>query len=254
MILHEGPFVPPQPLSLTGPPLVIRDLMMVPTAPDQTAIDLTWPSGESEINTSVIIENVVTAPGNGFHWRDHFHLTNAWNAQITGCNNVGPAGMPNPVSMHGVILDGKSTGVTIARHRISGVVTGIHIKGECEGTKIDDLDAIGVLNGIHANPDSGGGEPGLWISRTHINATNIAIELRHRYQVFLRDLLLYAGDYYQVTKGTPFYGVVLVDCQEVLHAGVKVQRNGAEAARKPITPFHYTRTAAIEGAATMASF
>lgn len=240
--------------TLDGPAIVLRDLMVYPTGPDQTAITLRWKDDrESCVNTSVILENVVTAPGNGYHWQDHIHLTNAWNAQILGCNTIGPAGLPNPVSMNGIVLEGTSTGVTIDRHRASGLATAILIRGECEGTKIRDLDAVGVLNGIVGWPDTGGGEPGLWITDSHINATQWGIHLKHRYQVTLRDVLIYGGDYFDVSRGHPFYGVVLEDCQVVRMDNVKVSRNGVEAVSKPLVALTQHRAESIEGAAVVAT-
>jgi hypothetical protein len=239
MTLHHGP-ITPDTLSLDGAPFRLRDLVMVPTGPGQTAIDLRWPGEyESCITTSAILENILTIPGNGFHWENHIRLTNGWNAQIVGCNNVGPSGMPDPVSMNGIILDGKSTGVSISRHRASGLATAIWIKGECEGTKIDDMDAVGVVNGVVGAPDTGGGEPGLWLTNSHINATQWGVHLTNRYQVFLSNLLLYGGNYFQTTGPHPFYGVVVNGCQEVHCQGVKVGQAG-DVGSKAIVPWVYT--------------
>jgi hypothetical protein len=235
---HEGPIAETFG-SIHEATYVLRDLVMVPTGPGQTAIDLTWPGEyESCINRLALIENVTTIPGNGFFWESGIKGTNAWNMRIVGCNNVGPSGMADPLSMHGVVLDGKSTGVAIVGHRASGLATAIHIKGECEGTKIDDLDAVGVCNGIVAEPDTGGGEPGLWVTNSHINATAIAIKMTHRYQVFLSNLLLYGGDYFETTGRWDFYGVGATHCQEVHCHNVKVGQAG-DVKGKKIVPYHY---------------
>jgi hypothetical protein len=237
--VHYGP-IRPTFANLTDGAYVLRDLVLVPTAPGQTALDLTWPGDdESCINRTCVLENITTAPGNGYFWESHILLRNAWNARVVGCNTIGPSGMPDPVSMNGIVLDGKSTGVVISGHRASGLATAIWIKGEAEGTKIDDLDAVGVCNGIVAAPDTGGGEPGLWITNTHINATQWGIHLTNRYQVFLSNLLLYGGHYYQTTGQHPFYGVVVDGCQEVHCQNVKVGQAG-DVGGKSIVPFVYT--------------
>lgn len=146
--------------------------------------------------------------------------------------------MPDPLSLNGITLSGNSIGCSILGLRASGLATGIFIKGACEGTKIFDADIVGVDNGIVSWPDTGGGEPGLWISNVHINATQWGIHLRNRYEVFLSDLLIYAADYFQTTKGFPFYSVVLENCNEV--SLTEVLYSSVAPPEKPIVPFTKT--------------
>lgn len=227
---HRGPYngVGQHQLpNLTDAALVIRGFVFYPTAEGQIAIDLAWPHADSCINQLVVIEDCHFVPRDGFHWQHCIRLTNGWNAYIHNCMMTGPTGIAEaPLTEGGVILDGQSTGVTIRTLIASAMLCPVLIKGECEGTTIDDLKAVGCKHGIIAHPDSGGGEPDLKISRCHINSTNYGIQLRHRYQVDIERVTFYAGDYYDETRGQPFYGIVAEDCKGVDLDRVKWTTNG----------------------------
>lgn len=245
---HDGPIR----IELTldqSLPILVENKVLYPTGPGQTAITVTGPRRESAVLPTLILRNVLIAAGNAYHWQHCAWLTNAWLATIENVTCNGPAGMPEPLTENAFILDGQSTDVILRGVRVSGTVTGVFIKGEAEGTRIVDATLMGVRHGIVAWPDSGGGEPGLWVSGTHINAVVHGIYLRHRYHVFLRDILIYAGDYFASTKGLPFYGLVAEDAQEVQIDRVLVSRNGAEARDKPIVPQTLTRSQNVDGKA-----
>lgn len=254
---YRGPLVGNFP-NLTDAPLVIRGYVFYPTGPDQIAIDLRWPEADSCVNTTVIIRDCHFVPRDTFHWGlTCIRLTNGWNAVIESCNFVGPSGKPEPLTVHGWILDGQSTGVTVQNNRGSGLGAFGYIKGECEGTRVLYNDAIGCRYGLVAWTDSGGYEPGLWAIGNHFNSTVAGMHFRRRYQVVARDNLLYAGNYFTGTKHQPYTGMLLEDCRAVVTDNCKVTPNGTGEHAKPsdlIVPFRATDCEDCEGRAVMASW
>jgi len=226
-----GPLVINQP-SNSSIPLVIENKIFFPTAEGQTAIVANWPTTGSAIQTSIIIRNVSIAPGNGFYWTNGIHLTNAWLAQLTNVNIIGPAGLPNPLMINALVLDGQSTDASITGYRCSGAVTCLYITGESEGVKVMDFTMIGCLHGVVAHTP--GTEPALWLTNGHINATSVGVWLKNRREWMFSDVLIYAGNYFEGTKTWGFHGVLLENSPVGELRGVQVSSIAPE---KTIWPY-----------------
>lgn len=215
---------------------------MFPTGPRQTAIELDWPRIESCFLSAVFIRNVVMAPGNGYAWANGIYLRNAWSAQLSGINFVGPGGVPEPQSDNGIILDGDSNDVGISHYTCAGAITGLYLVGQCEGARLTNFSIIGGYFGVVSQHV--GSEPGLQISNGHINATLAGVNLQGDHEVALSDLLIFGGNYNAGSKGSAFYAVNLNHCQEVDLRGVRVSSLDPA---KPLVPLAQSRTANVRG-------
>ena len=197
--------------------MVIAHRWFLPDGPDQCAVDLSWPEVESCVNTTVIFRGCLFSPGHGYWWgEDIVRLTNGWNAQFDGCNFVGPSGLPEPLTLHGIVTAGGSTAVTVRNCTFSGFGAAWFAKGDGEGQRFLNNDVVGCRHGFVGLPDSGGHEPGVWILGNHFNTTINAVLLKQRYHVFCRDNLCYAGDYYTSSRLSDYVAFDLdEDCYEV---------------------------------------
>jgi hypothetical protein len=240
-IVHVYPTVP-------STPIVIENKIIYPTAPGQRAIDLVFPRTDSEVMARVVLRNVTIRPGNDFHFLDGIFLLNAWFSVFDNVEVIAPMGVAEPQMRHAIVLAGQSTEVRLRNLKLSGMETGLLIIGESEGTFIDSSSFIAVKYGIVAWPESGGDEPGLWITNSHINSSIAGIMFRNRLQVSLRDVLLYFDDHYQSDRGNPYYGVIVDTSRDVWTSNVTIVASNANV-KKVCIPWTVANSARLEGRA-----
>lgn len=219
--LEEGPIHFPMPNG-TGRTIRIPAATRIPTGPGQTAIRIEFPEVEASYACTVIIEDQVLMPGNGYSWKNGIHLTNAWYAKLHRIHIHGAGGYLEMPSMeNGVILDGRSNSVSISAYHAMGMMTPLFITGKSEATRLVDYEFIGTYHGVVAFGDQYC--PGLSINHGHIRASSAAFLFNNQVQFSINDALVYGDNGFTQTNGWPFYpGLMLSNCFDGVFNNIKV--------------------------------
>lgn len=209
--LVEGPLHYVLPAGF-GRTIVIPPAHRIPTGPNQTAIALEFPDVESSYGCTVIIQDQVLAPGNGYSWQHGIYLVNAWYAKLARIHVTGAGGADTPSMENGIILTGRSNSVSIHGYSAMGMQTALLVAGKSEATRLDDFEFISCYHGIAALTDTF--SPGLQVDRGHVRATSAAFLFRHQVQFSVRDVLVYADNGFTQTKTWPFHVVHHTACYD----------------------------------------